>query len=371
MTKQIKGAEIFAEGSWNGIDFSSDDLDTIVSSFQALGLSGKVPLKLGHEGDDPRKKTSQLALGWVRRIYREGKKLLADFDMPEKAYALVGDGFLRFVSVELLRDVKASTREIPWVLDAVALLGSDQPAVGILKDLQALTMARVGDSFPHSGRVAFARAEFNYQQMEKIAMAEDTGNAIKELADQIAQLRIELTKKDTAIAARDAKIAELGGVASQFTVLRDEVKKDKMLSHRKSITDRLEALVKSEDIQPRTRETFVRINGVEDDDQVMKVTLDDVEAYAKAYPNPFKKKKDPAASVVSLTRATDDVPAGTAVDAEVRMRVEAQLREDKVSDPSADDIQKATVRLFRANPDLANRYRTATNVAIFHPSARQ
>ncbi len=370
MTKQIKGAEIFAEGEWNNIKFGSDDLDTIVSSFNALGLSGKVPLKLGHEGDDPRGKTSQLALGWVKKIYREGKKLLADFDMPDKAYALVGDGFLRFVSVELLRDVKASTRHIPWVLDAVALLGSDQPAVGILKDLQALTMARVGDSFPHSGRVAFARADLNYQHMEKMTMAEDNGTAIRELADQLAQLRIDLNKAQGTIAAKDAKIAELSGVATQFTVLRDEVKKDKMLMHRKSITDRLEALVKSEDIQPRVRETFERINGVHDDDQVMKLSLDDVEAYAKAYPNPFKKKKD-TVNVVSLTRATDDVPAGTDVDAEIRMRVEAQLREDGTSEPTVDDIQKATVRLFRANPDLANRYRAATNVVIAHPSARQ
>lgn len=370
MTKYIKGAEIFAEGEWNNIQFSSGDLDSIVSSFDALGLSGKVPLKLGHDGDDPRSPLAQLALGWVTRVYRQGKRLLADFSMPDKAHALVGDGFLRYVSVELLRDVKASTREIPWVLDAVALLGTDQPAVGILKDLQALTMARVGDSFPHSGRAAFARADLNYVSMENLSMAEDNGNAIKELADQIATLRIDLNKAQASITAKDATITELKGVSAKFEVLKGDVAKDKRDLHRKSIVDFLEAAVKSDDIQPKIREAFTRAYGVDDDDQVMKITIEDAKNFVASNPNPFKKKKGET-KVVSLTRATDDVPAGTEVDDEIRMRAEAMLREQGKADPTDLDIQKATVSLFRSNPDLAQRYVAQVNQVINHPSVRQ
>src|SRR6185295_13965454 len=155
-TVDLKGQEVFAEGIWNGIEFSSADLDSIIKSFDALDLGGHIPLKLGHEGPDPRDTPeTQFALGWVTRIYREGRKLLADFNVPEKVANWIRDGMLKFVSVELLRDVKADTREIPWVLDAVALLGADQPAVGILKSL-SLTMAR-STALQCRERVAFSR----------------------------------------------------------------------------------------------------------------------------------------------------------------------------------------------------------------------
>ncbi len=87
---------------------------------------------------------SQYALGWVQRVWRDGEKLLGDLDVSERVAKHIADGALRFVSVELLKNVKADTRLIPWTLDAVALLGTDQPAVGTLQPLslharQALT----------------------------------------------------------------------------------------------------------------------------------------------------------------------------------------------------------------------------------------
>src|SRR5688572_15358522 len=138
---ELTGAEIFEVGTWNGRDFSEADIDGVVRSFDALALGGRIPLKLGHDGDDAR--DGAPALGWVTRIYREGAKLLADFkDIPQKVYDAIKSGAWKFVSVELLRDVQAGTRRIPWVLDAVALLGATPPAVGTLRDLQALTMAQ-------------------------------------------------------------------------------------------------------------------------------------------------------------------------------------------------------------------------------------
>lgn len=147
----LKAQEVFAVGSWNGTQFSEADLDAMVTSFDALGLTGRVPLKFGHDSPKP---DGQPALGWVSRVWREGSKLLADFSsVPDKVMGLIRDKAYRFVSVELLKNVRAGTRNIPWVLDAVALLGADQPAVGILKEL---TMsARAGLRF--EARVAFTR----------------------------------------------------------------------------------------------------------------------------------------------------------------------------------------------------------------------
>jgi len=158
MGELLKGAELMAVGTWNGRTFSEADLDGIVSSFDALGLAGRVPLKLGHQGKDARDEHDGFpALGWVTRLYRDGETLKADIaDIPAKLYDLIKSAAYKFVSVELLRNVKADTRIIPWVLDAVALLGATQPAVGILGDLQALAMTR-GTGLRAGGRIAFRR----------------------------------------------------------------------------------------------------------------------------------------------------------------------------------------------------------------------
>src|SRR5207302_7499868 len=159
MTQQLDGAELFSTGTWNDMSFAESDLDNIVSAFDALGLEGRVPLKLGHEGADARDDpTSQFALGWVKKIWRDGSKLVGNLEVPDKVFAAVKEGFLKNVSIELLKNVKAGTRVLPWVLDAVALLGADQPAVGILKDLQALTMSRVA-RLEHGARVTFRREQ--------------------------------------------------------------------------------------------------------------------------------------------------------------------------------------------------------------------
>lgn len=159
MGHEIKGAEIFDAGTWNGLTFTQADVESIVTSFNALNLGGRIPLKFGHRGKDAREDDTQPALGWVSRVYREGTKLLADFvDVPSQVYQAIKSGLYKFVSVELLKDVQAGTRLIPWTLDAVALLGATAPAVGTLADLQSLTMARRA-TFPAAERLSFSRPQ--------------------------------------------------------------------------------------------------------------------------------------------------------------------------------------------------------------------
>jgi len=143
-TKDLKRVPLMEATVANGIEFAMDDLRSVAASFEALDLAGRVPLKMGHEGPDVRDDpTTQFALGWVSRVWVEGDRLMANFSgIPERVYNWIKAGMLKFVSVELLKNVKAGNRRLPWVLDAVALLGSDQPAFGNLGDLQSLTMSR-------------------------------------------------------------------------------------------------------------------------------------------------------------------------------------------------------------------------------------
>jgi len=255
-TVELKGQEIFAIGEWNSIEFSEADVDSIIKSFDLLELAGHIPLKLGHEGPDARDDPeTQFALGWVTKLYREGKKLLADFTVPEKVAAWIRDGMLRFVSVELLKDVKADTREIPWVLDAVALLGADQPAVGILKSL-SLTMAR-STALQCRERVAFSRD--NPTTGGHTANMAEPNDDMKAL---LARLTAAERKADDAEKERDTvrlTAARAEQAEAKLSELQAQTRNEKIAAHRKTLMELFEAPIKAKTILPAVREQFKRV----------------------------------------------------------------------------------------------------------------
>lgn len=358
--ERLDNAEIFAAGKWNNMAFSEDDLDSIVRSFDALNLGGRVPLKLGHEGPDARKNPeTQYAMGWVRRVWKEGKKIMADLDVPAEVYKRIKEGYLKFVSVELLKDVRASTRTIPWVLDAVALLGSDQPAVGTLKDLQALTMHR---DFEFDARVSFARADytpFNQPIGDRKHMSDekDNASAIAALQDKMLQLNSRLDESINENRELKRTNQELKQVQLRFERLQEDVNSGKVEAHRKELVNRLERAVKDEDITPSARERFSKSYELNDNDRVMRVDLGDVEDFIKENPNPFKKTKK-VKTFTRLDSPDGDVPDGVSVDAEALMRTNALLAKQGKHQPTADDLIAATKAVFAANPDLAQRYKS-------------
>ena len=356
---RMDGVELFASGSWNGLSFTDGDLDGIVSSFNALGLSGRVPLKLGHEGPDARRDPrTQFAMGWVKSIKRVGSKIVGDIEMPDKVKDLFKQGFLKFVSVELLKDVKASTRNIPWVLDAVALLGADQPAVGILSDLQTVAMSR--RDFEYEACVSFSRAfATSTLNGDNTDMSIDK-TALQELSDKLLGLSSQvndLQSENRTLKARDAEFAQ---TKARFERLQDDVKRKEIEAHRTKVTGRVESAVKAEDITPAARERFNKVYRVDDDAAVMTISIEDVEEFVRENPNPHKKSRAKRA-FTSLSSPDADIPMDVPVDVEASMRVEAFLRQSGVKAPTDRDIQAAAVAMFKSNPELGARYKAAAD----------
>lgn len=211
----------------------------------------------------------QPALGWVDRIWRQGTKLMADFvDMPTVIHEAVRKKLYKTVSIELLRNVQAGTRKLPWVLDAVSLLGADQPAVGTLKDLEVLTMSR-GSPLRASARVAFRRDfKFTTTEARKGMEKHEVDAAIKAALD--AQ-KVEFTSQFSALKTENA----LALAAEQ-----DKTRKAEVSRHRDAIKSKFETAV-NKTILPATREQFYRFARVEDDASVMSIKLEDVDSYIK------------------------------------------------------------------------------------------
>lgn len=203
--KTLRGVEIFSTGTWNGDSYSESDLDAIVSAHASLGIIP--PLKLGHT--EGQKFFGQAdghpALGWAERLYRHGKKLLADFEgIPEALHGLIREKKYRKVSAEIYWDYKDSDgRTWPRVLRAVALLGADMPAVSNLQDLQTALLA-------DQSRTVHAYGDTGAGQVHQHDFHTEGGSTgmptEKEYQDKILALEDRLTAQGTAMEKANARV---------------------------------------------------------------------------------------------------------------------------------------------------------------------
>lgn len=334
-------------GTWDAmtgrVTFTAADLDDIEASFDLLGLAGRVPLKFGHNDEQPLT-DGQPALGWVGKLYREGRKLLANFtDLPQTVYDLIKAGRYKFLSVELLGNVKAGSRVIPWVLDAVALLGADQPAIGTLKDLQSLTMAR-GSGLQSSVRVALSRASSTPTPTggHKPTMADEGKDDVKAL---LSRLTAAETERDTL----RLKAARTEEAETKLTELQSKTLAEKVTSHRATLMATFETPIKDKKILPAVREQFKRIYKTETDD-VLNVTVSDADVFMRANPNP-----DAPRNPSTLGGVDPNDPAEKALFA-------ARKRADETTDPNKSKDQVLTETFmaeFRRNPELAKAWQDA------------
>lgn len=137
----LNNMEIFRAGTWNGDTYSIADLDEMVLNFDKLKGEKSVPLKLGHTEKQKLLQEDGLpAAGWLTSLKRVGDKILADArDVPQRVFDLIQKGSYRKVSSEIYPNWQdANGGKYKNVLRAVALLGSDVPAVSGLADIQAL-----------------------------------------------------------------------------------------------------------------------------------------------------------------------------------------------------------------------------------------
>lgn len=147
--RTINGVEIFSAGTWNGDTYTEKDLDEMIRAYDDTRQGVMPPLKLGH--DDKQKILQQdgyPAAGWVGKLYRNGKKLLADFiDIPDKIYELLTRGAYKKVSSEIYWNTDVDGKKYDKMLAGVALLGADMPAVSNLSDILSMYGKKVERKF--------------------------------------------------------------------------------------------------------------------------------------------------------------------------------------------------------------------------------
>lgn len=146
-TVVVKDVELIAVGTWQGSNcpvggckVTVEDIDDMVSAYEATKDVFDAPVKLGH---DDKQKLLQAdgypAAGWVTNLRRVGTKLVGDLkDVPARIGDLMAAGAYRKRSSEIRPDAEINGKKYKWVFSGLALLGADLPAVEGLGDIEKL-----------------------------------------------------------------------------------------------------------------------------------------------------------------------------------------------------------------------------------------
>jgi len=245
-------AEIFAVGKWNGIDVTPTMLKELETNFTALGDILDVPLKFGHNDEQPLK-DGELALGWIDKVWIEGQKLFAHFKgIPKVVYDAIDKELFKNVSIEALFDVTHKGQDYGTVLTAVALLGVDMPAVNTLADLKTYMTAK-NTSF--STFATFSKKPTVDMRNGIMPMTTEEQAEFDRL--KAANLALTGINADNGVKMAEFS-AEQTTLKTELDALKKEGVEKEFSAAKQKVTDSLEALVKAGKIAPAKRDELIK-----------------------------------------------------------------------------------------------------------------
>jgi hypothetical protein len=217
MPGTIQRLEIFGAGTWkpaNGgtVTITETALDEMVASFSELSGTNVVKphLKLGHTEAQKwfGQKVGIPTLGWLSKVWREGNKLFADItDVPEALLDMIKAKRYHNVSAEIFYPgmIEHDGKKFGHVLSAVAILGTEMPAV---KDLAGLAAALYATQFtanstaqPTTFSQENSKPMFTQEQVDSL-IAVATAKAIAETKTSFSDQITALTAETTTLKAR-------------------------------------------------------------------------------------------------------------------------------------------------------------------------
>lgn len=234
MTKfyDLAGVQVFDVGTWNGVKYSDADLDEMVANFNELAAAGyDIPAKLGHGQQELLEREDLPAAAYVKRLYRKGTKLVADFTrVPQKVKDCIDVGAYRTVSAEIYGKVQLLGKTYENVVSAIAFLGGEIPAVGTLDDIKALYNRAGVEAHPlvFSTLPGATRHVATWTPQKEARMADKPSETVD---DEVTELDGELTK--LAQRAADATKGRAGAPAFR-AFLRETITKLRGLSKNKT-----------------------------------------------------------------------------------------------------------------------------------------
>jgi phage I-like protein len=285
----LENVEIMREGVWNNTTFTGEDLDEMVRAFDATKKELKPYLKLGHDKDQKLLQSDGLpAAGWITELKKKGKSIYAKIEnIPKKVYDLIKKGRYGRFSAEVFFNQVFSGKLYKRALKALALLGSDTPAVSTMDDL--VNLYKKNEKEMTFEKVVSVELE-NYSEVEKMEIEnlKKENAALKERLTNVennskmaqVQAFIEGNVKEGKILPSQVEFFTTLLMSSEvhnFSYMEKDELKTAELSNFQLVEKIMENAPKLLDLTERSQNHKPEKKNVNEDDELH----DKIEAYAK------------------------------------------------------------------------------------------
>lgn len=338
--KRSLDVEIFATGLWNGFEFTKEDLNVMAMAFDSLKEVHKVPLKFGHNDEQPMT-DGQPALGWVSNVWVAGNKLMAKFiDIPETVYSAIKNKLYRHVSVELDIGVEHKGNYYSWVLSGVALLGADIPAVNTLADLT---------TYMHSNLSYERKAVFTAVNVNKPYRSDNNMASEQELETLRKTIAAKDKEIDSLIASNTALKTEVSQIRADMTARDAADAHQRKINARANLLAELDGMVKEKKINPAMRDDFMRDYDACETENDTKVIVFTVEKMKKTIDsNPVYFGAEQAREKAKRDKEEEGVNAD---------QILVNRANEYMAKHGEKDFKVAKTAILRADPELADQYK--------------
>jgi len=308
-TVEMEGAEIFEVGTWNGVKNTDKELDEMVENFNNGVLEPY--LNINHSPnatEEFQEALKSMSLGFVKKLYRKGKKLIADFKQVPKTIAeLIEAGALKQKSVEIWKKFTAGNgKKYRNVLEAVTFHGADGvPAISTLSDFIALYKSEIPAREGHETKeglmcldhkeedIKVDEIKISKEEYDKLKNTETELNKFKadkknnkmiETEKENAEQKEEIQKLKNEKAEADKKIKE----ADKF---KADVEKGKKEALEKEAEDYIDAQIQAKKVMPASKELYKKdYIRLQEDEEMFKVFKNDIENRAELLPENIKEE---------------------------------------------------------------------------------
>ena len=300
---KMNGIHIADVGKWNGFDFSEKRFDECIKNFNEKVCEPY--LTLNHEGDVTEEVAKVLkftGLGYVSKLWKDGKKLMADFKQVPKLIAeLINAGALKQRSIEFWNKFPhANGKTYGNVLEGVTFHGADGlPAMNTLDDIPKLfkgydlsekIKSTEQDEDKEKVSIPFkkeVKPMGNELENNEVAVPKQEYNDLLKAKATLDKLTMDIEAKDaeivtfkTTVSTKDEEIAKMQLKSDEADKKLEEVNKTKDGILEKEATGYIDARIEAKQELPKYRDMkiadYIRISK-EGDDEALKLFKSELE----------------------------------------------------------------------------------------------
>jgi hypothetical protein len=362
-TVNIGGVEIFETGNWKGNVYKEKDLDEFVNNFNNKVAEPYMTIDHSDKASKQFKDALQaLSLGFVSKLSRIGKKLVADFKQVPKTIAdLIQAGALKKKSIEFYRQFIANGNLHKNVLQGVTFHGANGlPEVNTLSDFLNLyksnlqVMVNDNEDIVSLKNSDLKITEVKMSDNDVVKMKDEQiaefKNQLNEFKNQLHKLQQDNEEKDKVIEEKEKEIAD-----KEETI--KEVEKEKEEDLKKEAENYVNLKISEGYLKPTHKDRYVNeYITYKKDDKLFADFKDDIEGRTKIINfGPTEYPENQNATNFKYDPEKMEYKAGATINyEELNKRIEAVAKaknisweeaaiECKVADKSEFDANKAEV----------------------------